>query len=628
MPESSTRKRRAVRASRVNERELLSVVSCRSVELQQTISSAVTGASTLRQFETATIRALKGYPGVVASIWNYVSDGECRLGDLRLQGPAFEREDVQQWLATASVRATQDATQSISACPVIGNLCGVLIPTSRPDGAFDVLAILVTHQGQEQLLSTMHAGQLISRGLMLWHSAQDAARRSADLRTTAAVVELCARVTCESTPEHACIAAVNSLQEYLGCEQAFIGLVETGRSKTSMAAISGMARIDRHSATLRMMNAVLDESVVRQEPAIWPVSSAQQQQQLLAHQQFGRHAGAGSLCSIPLWDHSERIVAVVVLVFSGATMAQDHELLAAALSRPLGAAVGVMQRTRRAWPVRLWRRVISGNPAFKLAAAVLCIVAVTAVLLFPVPYRIPCRLVVEAVQRQYSVAPYDGLLEAAFVKPGETVAAGQLMARMDGRELHWQLAATQAESERADRERDVHLVDREVARSYMSALESSKLQSEAQLIQHRLNSLEIRSPITGVVLSGSVDRRENVPVRTGELLFEVAPVDRLRFEVAIPASEAACAAEGQTVHMRIDGQADQVLEGTIARIRPRSEIVDSRNVFVAEVELNNLEQMSLRPGMQGAARVVTSPRPLGWNWFHRAWEYVVKNILW
>ena len=125
MPELSAGKRRAVRASRVNERELLSVVSCRSVELQQTISSAVADASTLRQFETATIRALKGYPGVVASIWNFVSEGECRLGDLRLQGPAFEREDVQQWLSTSCVAATQDATKSVTACPMIGNLFGV-----------------------------------------------------------------------------------------------------------------------------------------------------------------------------------------------------------------------------------------------------------------------------------------------------------------------------------------------------------------------------------------------------------------------------------------------------------------------------------------------------------------------
>lgn len=627
MPELSAGKRRAVRASRVNEKELLSVVSCRSVELQQTISSAVATASTLRQFETATIRALKGYPGVVASIWNFVSEGECRLGDLRLQGPAFDREDVQQWLASSCVVATQDTAKSISACPVIGNLYGVLIPTARPDGAFDVLAILVTCQGQEQLLSTMHAGQLISRGLMLWHSAQDATRRSEDLRTTAAIVDLCARVTCESSPEHACIATVNSLQEYLGCEQVFMGLVERGGSKSCLSAISGVARIDANSTTPRMMNAVLDESVVRQEPAFWPAGSSQQQQ-LLAHQQYGRHAGAGSLCSIPLRGHSDSIVAVVVMVFPGPTTARDYESLAAALSRPLGAAIDVMQRTRRAWPIRLWRRAIAGNPLAKLVAAVAGIVAVTGVLLFPVPYRIPCQLVVEAVQRQYSVAPYDGLLQAAYVKPGETVAAGQLLARMDGRELHWQLAATRAESERADRERDVHLVDREVARSYMSALESSKLQSEARLIQHRLNSLEIRSPIDGVVLSGSVDRRENVPVRTGELLFEVAPVDRLRFEVAIPASEAACAARGQTVHMRIDGQADHVLEGTIARIRPRSEIVDSRNVFVAEVELDNLQRMSLRPGMHGAARIITSPRPLGWNWFHRAWEYLVKNIVW
>lgn len=628
MMDSSTRTRRAVRTSRVNEKNLLAAVSCRSVELQQTISSAVGSSQTLRQFETATVRALKGYPGVVASIWNFVDGDGCRLGELRLQGPAFEREDVQQWLSQACVAATQDATKTIAACPLISNLLAVIVPTSRPDGDFDVLAILVTSHGQEQLLSTMHAGQLISRGLMLWHTSQDAARRAEDLRSTAAVVDLCARMVGQSDAVNACIAAVNELQEHLGCETVFAGLLRGRQQHVELTAVSSLARIDPHSTTSRLMAAALNECAVRSECAVWPAESAESQHQLLAHQQLARHQSAGSVCSIPLIDDRERIVGVLSFCFAGADRARRTLPFLEALANPLGAALAVMKRTRRSGIVRMWRRLFADNPVSRLTALVGLLAAVVGSMFVPVPYRIPCRFAVEAVERQYCAAPYDGLLSSAFVQPGDVVTTGQILARMDDRELLWQLSATEAESQRARKERDVFLVDREVARSYMSALESSKLKSEAELLKYRLNSLEIRSPMEGIVLAGSVDRRVNVPVQTGDMLFEIAPVDRLRFDVAIPVEEAAHVEIDQTVLMRIDGQADRVLEGRILHIRPRSEIVDSQNVFVAEVELDNLEHMSLRPGMQGAARVVTPKRPLGWNLFHRAWEYIVKNVVW
>lgn len=628
MQETSNTARRAVRASRVSQKDILSAVSCRSVDLQRTISHAVSASTTLRQFETATIRALQAYPGVVASIWNYVSQGRCRLGDLRLQGPAFDRDDVQSWLSEASVAATEDSTRSVVPCPMISNLAAILIPTARPCGDFDVLTILVTSQGAEQVLNAMHAGQLISRGLMLWHSSQDSALIREDLRTTAAVVDLCSRVSESTTIEQACMASVNYLKEYLECESVFVGITHRGRRRVVLTAVSGMSRVDRNSTTTRMMSALLNEAALRSEISVWPAESADTQHQLLAHQQLGRHLSAGSVSSVCCRGSHGELVAVISFVFGASSNAQEAASLVNALSAPLGATLSVVKRTRRSLPVRFWRFVFSENPVGRLFALVVFGAAVCVGMAVPVPYRVSSRFIVEAVQRQYSVAPFDGLLESALVQPGDTVTKGQLLAKMDDRELHWKLAANQAEAERATRESDVYLAERDIARADMSSLESSRLASEAKLIRHRLDSLEIRSPMDGVVLAGSVDRRENFPVQTGGMLFEIAPISRLRFEVAVPAEDCMHIKVGQTVSMRVDGQVDQELQGQIQRIRPRSEIVDSQNVFIAEVELNDTSQLALRPGMEGAARVVTQDRPLGWILFHRAWEYLIRNVAW
>jgi hypothetical protein len=67
--------------------------------------------------------------------------------------------------------------------------------------------------------------------------------------------------------------------------------------------------------------------------------------------------------------------------------------------------------------------------------------------------------------------------------------------------------------------------------------------------------------------------------------------------------------------------------GTIAKIHARSEIRDQDSVFVAEVELNN-EDLKLKPGMQGRAKVIGKAYPLGWNLFHRPLEQLRYWTIW
>ena len=97
----------------------------------------------------------------------------------------------------------------------------------------------------------------------------------------------------------------------------------------------------------------------------------------------------------------------------------------------------------------------------------------------------------------------------------------------------------------------------------------------------------------------------------------------LRLEVALPAEEFANVRVGHSVAVSLDGLADRKVEAEIRRIRPRSEIRDGHNVFIAEVEIDNADQR-LRPGIQGVAVITGDSHPLGWNLFHRAWEGVTR----
>jgi hypothetical protein len=68
-------------------------------------------------------------------------------------------------------------------------------------------------------------------------------------------------------------------------------------------------------------------------------------------------------------------------------------------------------------------------------------------------------------------------------------------------------------------------------------------------------------------------------------------------------------------------------DGAVERIRPQGEIRDQRNVFVAEVSLQNA-MGDLRPGMEGRAKITGPVRPLAWILLHRPYEALRQWMGW
>ena len=251
-------------------------------------------------------------------------------------------------------------------------------------------------------------------------------------------------------------------------------------------------------------------------------------------------------------------------------------------------------------------------------AAVVCVL-LSALLAVPWPYKVRCDCTVEPVVRRYVAAPFNGTLDQALARPGEVVGQGMVLARLDGRELTWERASVESDHGRAEKRRDAAFAARNYAEAEIAKLEIERLAMKMQLLDHRVDHLEVRSPIDGVVTSGDLERAQGAPVELGQTLFEVAPLDRMIVEVAVPQREIAHVAAGQSVLVRLDALPQRSWELELERVQPRSELRDHDNVFLAEVSLNNADG-SLRPGMDGRAAIVTRRRSLAWIVFHKPWE--------
>ncbi len=249
------------------------------------------------------------------------------------------------------------------------------------------------------------------------------------------------------------------------------------------------------------------------------------------------------------------------------------------------------------------------------------LVVIVGIGLIPWPHAVDCNVVCEPVSRRYIAAPFDARLLRSHVMAGEKVYQGQVLATMDGSEIRTELAVLRTKLGQAEQRQLAALSTGDHSKAELERLETTHLQRQIELFENRQSHLEIRSPINGVVVAGDLERSEGAPLSAGDNLFEIASLDRLIAEVAIPEQQVSCIEDTMEVTVRLDAMPGQPERTTLQRIHLRSEIRDNANVFIAEAELANPHAL-LRPGMSGTASIHAGYRALGWILFHQPYNAV------
>ncbi len=386
--------------------------------------------------------------------------------------------------------------------------------------------------------------------------------------------------------------------------------------------------VDNSSESVRRAQAVLQESIARGEISAWPPLQNEDRHGLCAHRQYVEYVNAEAVVSVVLRDESGMVRGAWLMSGKRQTL-QDLELLnfVAAAFRPLAAAIGLLLRAQKN---RLQRLLAGCQHAVRQrrGATMLAVCgAVCGVLLIPVPWRVTCDCELQPVTRRHIAAPFAGRLDQSFVKPGDIVSIHDVLARLDEREIQWELAAAEADVHRVSKERAGYLAAHESGKAQIAELEVQRLRMQIELLRDRRTHLQILSPVDGIVVAGDLQRSEGMALEIWQPLFEVAPLDQMVVELAIPEEEIRLMYPGIPVRIWLDAFPGQNRDAAVERIHPRAELKDHVNVFIAEVSLANADG-SLRPGMRGNARITTERRPLGWNLFHKAVWAAIRWLGW
>jgi membrane fusion protein (multidrug efflux system) len=215
---------------------------------------------------------------------------------------------------------------------------------------------------------------------------------------------------------------------------------------------------------------------------------------------------------------------------------------------------------------------------------------------------------IEANNEADVVAKVGGEVRQIFVEEGDTVQAGQVLARLDGDRLRLTLAQTDANLRKLERDykRTLELAEKGLVPK--STAENTKYDLDALRAGYdsarlELSYTEIRAPINGVISARNI--KVGNTIGPNDPTFTVTDLDPLLAFVHVPEKEFRKIAPGQNAEVVIDALGGARFNGTISRISPT--VDPQTGTFRARVEVPDATR-TLKPGMFARVNIVYERR--------------------
>jgi membrane fusion protein (multidrug efflux system) len=215
---------------------------------------------------------------------------------------------------------------------------------------------------------------------------------------------------------------------------------------------------------------------------------------------------------------------------------------------------------------------------------------------------------IEAHDEAEVVAKVGGEVREIFVEEGDSVSAGQVLARLDGDRLRLEVAQTEANLRKLERDYNRQLELSQKGLVAKGTAENAKFDLDALRASYESARLElsytqIRAPISGVVSARHI--KVGNTISPNDPTFRVTDLDPLVAYVHIPEKEFRKLAPGQPAEVTIDALGGTRFTGTIAIISPT--VDPQTGTFRAKLEVPDASRR-LKPGMFARVNIVYERR--------------------
>ena len=221
-------------------------------------------------------------------------------------------------------------------------------------------------------------------------------------------------------------------------------------------------------------------------------------------------------------------------------------------------------------------------------------------------------------------APVDGNVTAVFAHEGHTVAAGEILGAMNDWEWRTNLAASEAKYQQA-----MLVMQNDLAHGSAQAgpdrAQVEFLHSEVERARTRVESAQLRSPISGVVITPNLQNSAGKHLDAGTQFAQVLDISSAVLQIAVPERDTPLMSTGLNAALKLDSYPQRTWHGRVAVVSPEAGAGDGERTFNVEVPLSNPDG-SLRTGMTGRAKISIGWRPAGYVLLRRPALWIWQTL--
>lgn len=508
----------------------------------------------------------------------------------------------------------------------------LVVNVTPPESATVVVALLVlprcSEAEMERILERVRLGRDTPA---IYAQRRRLVRAEEDIESFASTLDLLRVMDSRKRYLETVMTLCNEGAARFRCERVSVGWLEKGDVR--LQGISHTEKFEKKMAAIRELEEVMEEALDQDSDIIVPVPDGSDGISR-THELFAKAQGGGSVASFPLRSGEN---AVGVLTMERAEGAFDEAELRSLrlLGDQVVTRLGDLKKHDRWFGARMWAATREGaaklvgveKTGWKMVGLAAAIAL--AVLIFGgATYRVEAPFILKSDTLAQVPAGFNGYIAEVHYRLGDEVKEGDVLIRLDTRQLLLEEAGALAEQRKHRSEMQRAEAEGELAQMRIAGALAEQAAAKLELTRFRLAQGEITAPFDGVVVEGDLRERIGSPVEQGEVLLKVARLDEMYAEGKIDERNLNLVGAGGGGQIAFASEPETKFSVAIERIEPLAVAEEAGSVFIVRCTFPGGPEEWWRPGMSGLCKIDTTRRSYLWMLTHKTVDFLRMKFWW
>lgn len=426
--------------------------------------------------------------------------------------------------------------------------------------------------------------------------------------------------------EHAATAVCSVLQEAFNCELVAIGMLR-GRSVRPLGW-AGLADAKAELALGRKIATVMDECVDQRSTLRYPAQPGDAPRIMLMLAELANTNLGSAILSLPLPARQQAIGCVLLLRDKNKPWTDAERSEAEQLAILLGPLLHLREKADEPLRLKLQRlparliKSLYGPRALSLWLGIA--LALTMLLLgalMPVADTVRAEARLQGEIERSITAPADSFIQDVMVRPGAEVVEGALLLTLSDEDLRTEARRLESELARHRSDQAEAFARQDRSRMVATQAKAEEVSAQLELVSDQLSRTRLTAPFSGVVIRGDLQQQAGAPVKRGDVLMVLSPLNSYRLILQVNERDIARLSPGQNGQVSFVALPGKRFALQVLRITPVAQLVDGNNGFEVEAKLD-AQGEAIRPGLEGVAHISLGEDSLAAIWGRRVADWL------